>query len=70
MSIDDHREPPPSPAEDARDRRAATVFLLVAAALLVGVGVWLVDALIAARRADECIAAGRRNCIPLELPQR
>lgn len=70
MPIDDHREPLASPAEDARDRRAATIFLLVAAALLIGVGVWLVDALIAARRADECIAAGRRNCIPLDLPQR
>jgi hypothetical protein len=66
----DHREPPSSPPEDERDHRAATVFLLVAAALLIGVGVWLVDAMIAARRADECIAAGRRNCIPLELPQR
>jgi hypothetical protein len=26
--------------------------------------------MIAARKADECIAAGRRNCSPIETPQR
>ncbi len=54
--------------EDGRDRRAANIFLLVAAVVVVGAGIWLVDALIAARRADECIAAGRRNCAPIETP--
>jgi hypothetical protein len=55
------REPPDSD-EDGHDRRAANIFLLVAAALFIGAGVWLVDALLAARKADECMSAGRRNC--------
>ena len=63
-------EPPPTPEQEARDRRAANIFLLVMAAVLVGVGVWLANGLIEARRADECIAAGRRNCNPVDAPAR
>ena len=69
MSID-QREPPSTAEQDERERRAANIFLLVAAVVVVGAGVWLVNALLEARRADECIAAGRRNCNPVELPQR
>jgi len=66
----DQREPQRTPEQDARDRRAANLFLLAAAAILVGVGVWLANALVDARKADECIAMGRRNCSPIEVPQR
>ena len=66
----EQREPPSSPEQEARDRRVANVFLLVAGALLVGIGVWLANAMVDARRADECIATGRRNCNPIEVPQR
>lgn len=69
MNADD-REQPPTPEQEARDRRAANIFLLVAAAVLVGVGVWLANAMIDARRADECMAAGRRNCVPINAPAR
>jgi hypothetical protein len=51
-----------------RDRRAANIFLLIAAAVVVAAGVWLVDAMLAARRADDCLSAGRRNCAPIETP--
>jgi hypothetical protein len=61
---------PPNDEEDERDRRATNIFLLVAAIVVIGAGVWLMDAMIAARKADECIAAGRRNCSPIETPQR
>ncbi len=61
--------PPPDPDDD-RDRRAANIFLLVMAIVVVGAGIWLVDAMLAARKADECIAAGRRNCAPIETPAR
>ena len=63
-------EKPREREEDPRDRRIANVFLLVMAAVLVGVGVWLANGMIEARRADECIAAGRRNCNPIEAPAR
>jgi hypothetical protein len=63
-------EQPQTPEQEARDRRAANIFLLVAAVLLIGIGVWLGNALVAARKADECISAGRRNCNPIEVPAR
>jgi hypothetical protein len=63
---------PKSPEDDNedRDRRAANIFLLVAAAVLIGAGLWLVDAMIAAKKADECMSSGRRNCSPIEAPAR
>ena len=64
------REPPPTPEQEARDRRAANIFLLVAGIVIVGIGIWLANAMIEARRADECLAAGRRNCAPIEVPAR
>ena len=66
----DDLEKPPTPEQEARDRRAANIFLLVAGIVLVGVGVWLADAMIDARRADDCMSSGRRNCNPIEAPQR
>ena len=66
----DDLEKPPTPEQEARDRRAANIFLLVAGIVLVGVGVWLADAMIAARQADDCMSSGRRNCNPIEAPRR
>ena len=66
----DPLEKPPTPEQEARDRRAANVFLLVAGLVLVGIGVWLANAMIDARRADDCMSSGRRNCSPIEAPQR
>ena len=63
-------EKPPTPEQEARDRRAANIFLLVAGIVLVGIGVWLANAMIDARRADDCMSSGRRNCNPIEAPQR
>jgi len=65
----DQLEKPPTPEEEARDRRAANVFLLVAGLVLVGIGVWLANAMVDARRADECMSSGRRNCAPIEVPR-
>ena len=66
----DQLEQPPTPEQEARDRRAANIFLLVAGLVLVGIGVWLANAMIDARRADDCMSSGRRNCSPIEAPQR
>lgn len=67
---DDDLEKPQTPEQEARDRRAANIFLLVAAVVIVGIGIWLGNALVAARKADECISTGRRNCSPIEVPAR
>ena len=66
----DDLEKPPTPEQEARDRRAANIFLLVAGIVLVVVGVWLADAMIDARQADDCMSSGRRNCNPIEAPRR
>jgi hypothetical protein len=66
----DNTEPPLTPEQEARDRRAANIFLLVAALVLVGIGIWLANAMVDARRADECMSSGRRNCAPIEAPAR
>ena len=58
------------PEDEERDRRLANIVLLVAAVLLVGGGIWLANALIEARKADECMSSGRRNCNPIEAPLR
>jgi hypothetical protein len=63
-------EEPRSPEQDARDRRAANIFLLVVAAVIVGLGIWLANGMIEARKADECMSSGRRNCSPVETPAR
>jgi hypothetical protein len=67
---DDNLEKPQRPEDEARDRRTATIFLLTAGVVLVVIGVWLGNALVAARKADECISSGRRNCNPIEVPAR
>jgi hypothetical protein len=63
-------EKPQTPEEEARDRRAANIFLLVFAVVLVGIGVWLANALVDARKADNCLSSGRRNCSPIDVPPR
>lgn len=67
---DDNFEKPQTPEEEARDRRTANIFLLVFAVVLIGIGVWLGNALVDARRADDCLSSGRRNCSPIDVPSR
>jgi hypothetical protein len=60
----------PDPEPDDENRTLVNIVLAVAFIVLVGGGIWLVDAMLDARRADECISSGRRNCIPLDVPPR
>jgi hypothetical protein len=56
--------------ETDADRRTANIILLVGAAVLIAGGIWLVNAMLDARRADECMSSGRRNCNPIAVPVR
>ena len=59
------------PDDDEEDDRITTNIILVAGfVLLVGGGIWLANAMIDARKADECMSSGRRNCNPIEVPAR
>jgi hypothetical protein len=60
--------PEQAPLPETEENRTRTnIMLLVALVILVGSGIWLVDAMLDARRADECMSAGRRNCAPLQV---
>jgi len=57
--------------DDERDRRATNIFLLIGFLVIVGAGIWLVDAMIGRKKIDDCLAQGRRNCsAPIEAPAR
>ncbi|HWP14675.1 MAG TPA: hypothetical protein VNM46_03545, partial [Xanthobacteraceae bacterium] len=56
--------------EDESDRRLANIVLAVGFVLLVGGGIWLANAMIDARKADECMSSGRRNCNPIQVAPR
>jgi hypothetical protein len=56
--------------QEHRERMVTNIVLLVIFAALVGTGVWISNGMIDARRADECISSGRRNCNPIEVPSR
>jgi len=58
------------PDEDEGDRRLANIVLLVGFILLVGGGIWIANAMLEARKMDECMSSGRRNCAPIETPAR
>jgi hypothetical protein len=56
--------------ESESDRRSLNIFLAVFFIVLVGTGIWLANAMIDARKADDCLSAGRHNCAPIEVPPR
>ena len=56
--------------ETESERRRTNIILLVGAILIVGGGIWLVNALVDARKSEECFESGRRNCAPIEMPDR
>ena len=53
-----------------RERAITNIVLLLIFVALVAIGVWLSNAMLDARHADECISSGRRNCNPVEVPPR
>ena len=61
---------PPDDEENERDRRTANLFLLGAAIVVVVGGIWLVNAMVDARKSEECFESGRRNCNPVNIPDR
>jgi hypothetical protein len=61
---------PGRPDEDDRDRGRNNLLFLVVAVLVVVAGIWLVNKMIDMRNLQNCLESGRRNCAPIETPQR
>ena len=55
--------------EDYRDRMIVNVVAFVFLAALVGGGFWLANTMAQLRKNEDCVASGRRNCIPIEYNQ-
>ena len=66
--MDDQRKP--DAREGERERASTNLVLLLFFVGIVGIGIWLANAMLDARRADDCIMQGRRNCNPIEAPAR
>ena len=60
----------PNGEDDERERRATNIFLLVAAVIIVVGGIWLVNAMVDAKKSEECFESGRRNCNPISVPDK
>ena len=54
--------------EDESDRGSTNIVIAAFVALVIAVGIWLVNALLEQRRLDDCAAQGRRNCAPVSVP--
>lgn len=54
--------------EDEGDRRITNIVIGIFGVAVIGIGIWLVDALLEQRRMDDCAAQGRRNCAPVTMP--
>jgi len=60
----------PDEPETESERRRANMILLAGALVIVAGGIWLVNALVDARKSEECFESGRRNCAPISVPER
>jgi hypothetical protein len=60
--------PPDRGDEPDGEGRWVNVIIVAFVVFVIGSGLWLIDALLAARRADECMSSGRRNCTPIDMP--
>jgi hypothetical protein len=56
--------------ESDKERRHGNLVLLAFFVIIVGISLWLVNALFETRRIDDCIAQRASNCIPIEAPPR
>jgi len=53
-----------------RERTVRKVVMLLIVAALVGIGVWVTNAMLDQGRIDECLSEGRHNCPPIEVQPR
>jgi hypothetical protein len=60
------KNPEADGGDDERDRRVTNIFLATFFVVVVGAGIWLVNAMIEQRQIDNCVAQGRRNCAPID----
>ena len=60
---------PPEPPEEG-NRNVENAVMLGFFAVLVVLGIWLLGTMADVRKAQDCAAQGRRNCVPIDVPER
>ena len=60
------REPPENEGNRAIENAVLLGFLVV----LVAAGIWLLGTMADVRKAQDCAAQGRRNCVTIDVPER
>ena len=69
MDEEEQRAAGTAPESEA-DRRLAMWCFWYLLAVLIGGGIWLANAMYDQRVLDDCVAQGRRNCAPMDVPSR
>ena len=59
----------PDPPEEG-NRSVENAVMLGLFAVLVAAGVWLLGTMADIRKVQDCAAQGRRNCAPIDVPNR
>jgi hypothetical protein len=59
----------PAPNNDGHHRRVMLI-AIICVVLLLGVMLWVVQMIIAQQKLERCLAAGRRDCLRIEVPSR
>ena len=58
------------PPEDQGNRATENAVMLGFFAVLVVLGIWLLGTMADVRKAQDCAAQGRRNCVTIDVPER
>ncbi|HEX3885162.1 MAG TPA: hypothetical protein VHW66_21080 [Stellaceae bacterium] len=66
----EHDGPPEHGGPPEHDSRRGALIGLAVIALLVIVGYWLVNSLREEGKREDCMASGRTNCVPLDIPRK
>jgi hypothetical protein len=61
---------PDEPEETPQERRNTNIVLAAFFVILVVSGIWIVDRMLDMKKIQDCVAAGRRNCAPIAVPDR
>jgi hypothetical protein len=56
--------------EGWRDRTLGNIIILVILVGLLGGGIWIANVMLDVRKIQDCVASGRRNCAPVDVPLR
>ena len=59
----------PEPPEEG-NRNVENAVMLGFFAVLVALGIWLLGTMADVRKVQDCAAQGRRNCVPIDIPDR